>query len=465
MMHHINYRLRISGLLSVVLCLGINLFAQNLSVDSLKLALKNAKHDTTRCYILNALVETENDENTWIDYNTQLLKLSEKNALSKDFKSLYLNYLAIAYNNVGSVYDSKGDIANALEYYHKSLKIREEIQDKAGIAICFNNIAFIYSNPENYTEALNYNHKSLKIQKEINDKDGIARTLNNIGFIYWSQQNFNKALEFYNQSLVIEEEIANKDGISSILSNMGTICYSMGDYDRAFTFYHKSLLIDKETGNKAGLASSLVNEGNVLLKQHKIDMALEDAKLSLKITKELGHSETMANAASLLKKIYKEQHKFKEAFDMYELEIQMRDSINNEETRKATLKRQFQYEYEKQAAADSVKHAEEQKVKNAQLFAQEASLKQEKTQRYALYGGLLLVIGFCVFVFNRFKVTQKQKKIIEEQKVLVDAAFESLNEKNKEVMDSITYARRIQQALITPEIYIDKALNKLNKNA
>jgi len=97
------------------------------------------------------------------------------------------------------------------------------------------------------------------------------------------------------------------------------------------------------------------------------------------------------------------------------------------------------------------------------LQAQAASLKQEKTQRYALYGGLLLVIGFSVFVFNRFKVTQKQKKVIEDQKVLVDKAYEQLHEKNKEVMDSITYARRIQRALITPEVYIEKTLNRLVK--
>ena len=103
-------------------------------------------------------------------------------------------------------------------------------------------------------------------------------------------------------------------------------------------------------------------------------------------------------------------------------------------------------------------------MKNAQLQAQAASLKQEKTQRYALYGGLLLVIGFSVFVFNRFKVTQKQKKVIEDQKVLVDKAYESLHEKNKEVMDSIHYAKRIQRALITSESYIEKQLKKLSND-
>ena len=149
---------------------------------------------------------------------------------------------------------------------------------------------------------------------------------------------------------------------------------------------------------------------------------------------------------------------------MYELEIKMGDSINNEDTKKASIKKQLQYHYEKQAAADSVKNAEEQKIKDAQLMAQSASLKQEKTQRYALYAGLVLIVGFLVFVFNRFRITQRQKKIIEKQKQLVDEAFEKLEEKQKEIMDSIHYAKRIQKALMTSEFLIGKFLKKLNKS-
>ncbi|MBK6983618.1 MAG: hypothetical protein IPH32_02110 [Bacteroidetes bacterium] len=199
-----------------------------------------------------------------------------------------------------------------------------------------------------------------------------------------------------------------------------------------------------------------------MLKQGNNTEAFKYATKSLQISYELGFPWEIKNAVATLKRIYQKQNKFKEALEMYELEIQMRDSINNTETKKASIKKQFQYEYEKKAAADSVKHAEEQKVKNALLTAQQAQLKQEKTQRLALYGGLALVIVFLGFVYNRFRVTQKQKAIIEQQKVLVDEAFTHLEEKNKEVMDSIRYAKRIQTALLTSEKYIERKLNELN---
>lgn len=141
--------------------------------------------------------------------------------------------------------------------------------------------------------------------------------------------------------------------------------------------------------------------------------------------------------------------------------LRMRDSVSNIETRKSTIKKQYQYQYEKKAAADSVKNAEGQKVKNAQLAAQLAQLKQEKIQRLTLYGGLLLVIAFSTVVFNRFKMTQRQKLIIEKQKEQVDIAYEELHKRNKEITDSIIYARRIQRCLLTPEKYIDKQLKRL----
>ncbi len=182
----------------------------------------------------------------------------------------------------------------------------------------------------------------------------------------------------------------------------------------------------------------------------------------MKVAKELGFPEDIMCAAITLKAIYKKQNKYKEAFATYDLFIQMRDTIESEEAKKASIKKQFQYQYEKKAAADSVKHAEERKVKNAQLIVQRSQLKQEKTKRLALYSGLVLMIAFLGFVFNRFIVTQKQKAIIEQQKILVDEAFKHLEEKNKEVMDSIHYAKKIQQALLTSEQYINNALNRLS---
>ena len=142
---------------------------------------------------------------------------------------------------------------------------------------------------------------------------------------------------------------------------------------------------------------------------------------------------------------------------MYELFIATRDSIDSEANQKAVIQQEYKYAYEKQAAADSITNAEADKVKDALLTAEKAENKQhqleataQNQQAYFLYGGLVLALLFGGFIFNRFRVTSKQKGIIEQQKGKVDEAFDALEEKNREIMDSISYAKRIQSAILPP---------------
>ncbi len=498
--------LRTGILLLSLVTFSIKLKAKANRIDSLKNALKLANHDTSRCTILNALIEAEPNDKIWPQYNAHLFNITEINLkkAGNPFRNFYLKKHAIALSNIGFEYNTKGEIRKAIEYFNKALTVQEEISDKPGIANSLLNIGAMHDAQGDVLQGLEYYHRSLKIQEEIKDKQYIANSLNNIGFTYYNQGYIDKALEYYSKSLKIREEMQNKEAIASSLSNIAAVYDMQGDFAKALEYYRISLKMREEIHDNEGIASSLNKIGNIYnkqgdiykaleyctkslkiredindkegialsfnniatiyFKQNNFDEAFKYANLSLKISKELSFPESIRNAAFTLKNIFQKQNKYRKSLEMYELYIQMRDSINNEETKKVSLKKQFQYQYEKKAAADSVKNAEEQKVKNAQLTAQQAQLKQEKIQRYSLYGGLLLVVAFLVFVFNRFKITKRQKAIIENQKDAVDVAYKKLSEKNKEVMDSIHYARKIQNALLTPEKYIAKQINRLTEN-
>lgn len=371
--------------------------------------------------------------------------------------------IATCCNNIGSIYDLTGDISKALEYFSRSVKLYEETGDKMGLGPVFNNIALIYQRQEQNEKALEYNFKSLKAYESVSDKNGIALAYNNIGLIYNRLHQTDKAIEYYNRSFEIHQKTGNKGGMALILNNLGYIYDQKFDEANALEYYTKSLNIYQEINNPRGVAYSLNNIGSVYLSQKRFKEALPYALKSLQLSKSIGFPENIKNSAGLCSKVYEGLHNYKAALENHELFVVMGDSILNVQTKKASLKNQIKYEYEKKAAADSVKNAEVQKVKDAQLIAQQAQIKQEKFQRYGLLAGLAIVFLGLGFAINRFRVTQKQKKIIEEQKIKVDHAFEALAEKNKEVLDSIHYAKRIQTALVTNEKYIHKSLQRLRK--
>ena len=144
-------------------------------------------------------------------------------------------------------------------------------------------------------------------------------------------------------------------------------------------------------------------------------------------------------------KNYLLQKNYKNAFEMHKQFVIMRDSVFSSQTKKAAIKSQLRYDFEKKAAADSVKVMEEKKITDLQL-------KQEETTRYGLYIGLALVIIFAGFMFNRFKITQRQRNIISQQKHIVE-------EKQKEI-DTLYGEKKVFNDQYQP---IRDALDKQNE--
>lgn len=353
--------------------------------------------------------------------------------------------------NLGDIFDSQGNISESLECYLKSLKIRERIADQAGMAYCYNNIALLYEKQDEFDKALSYHEKSLNINSKLGDKYAIATALNNMGLCYFRKLELKKAEEFYTKSLRSYEEINEERGAAFVLSNLGNVYHKQNELEKALLHYNKSLTIRTAIGQKSGVAQCLVNIANIYLLQGKLKEAETNGSTALQIAQEIGVPDKIQSAAHVLFQLYEKQHKGAEALQMHKLYVLMRDSLKNINSQKALITQNTKYEYEKKAAVDSVKVFEEKKVIKAQL-------KQEKTQRFALYGGILLIGLFGAFMYNRFKVTQKQNVLIQEQKAELQEQKELIEEAQKETLDSIHYAKRIQTALIANSAFVDEHL-------
>ena len=398
---------------------------------------------------------------------------------------------ATGLNNLGYIYQHIGDIDKAFMYYNKCLDVRERIGDHAGIAQSLNNIGFIYDDLGEVEKALNYYHESLSIQEKIGDEIGIATSLNNIGTLYDAQGDLKKGLEYYKESLnkrivlgykmdiansytnigsvhqklkqfdkafemaeksiVLQTEIDDKHGLALSYLNLGVFYSERNDFANAAEYYQKSLKIRIGLGDRKNEAKSLYKLGELYFYQRDFDNALKFGKRSLIIAKKLGFPLIIKDTGKLLSDVYKNVGSYKEAIENYELYILMRDSINNEKTQTTAVKKQVQYEYEKQMLA--IQKEQEKK----ELIA----LKEKQQQQWVLYsvsGGLFLVVLFYILLSNRFRLIKYQKKVIEDQKEEVEYQKGLVDEKNNDITASIRYARRIQKAILPKDESIEKLL-------
>jgi serine phosphatase RsbU (regulator of sigma subunit) len=207
----------------------------------------------------------------------------------------------------------------------------------------------------------------------------------------------------------------------------------------------------QSVGSKKGMSETLNNKGKILFEKGYVDVAQSDASRAMKLAQELGFPVLISDAASLLFDIYKKKGDWKNAMEMKELHASMKDSILNSETQKATMRQQMKYEFEKQEALAKLE-AERKAI------VQEEEKKRQRILLFTIIGVLALMVIFAGFIYNRYRVSRRQQKIIEQQKKQVDLAFDQLSEKNREIIDSIHYARRIQTALLKEEEHISKHL-------
>ena len=150
-----------------------------------------------------------------------------KKALSINLKSLkickqsgYKIGIGDAYYNIGQVYYNLGDYNRAYENFLVYLKISEEIGNNTGIANAYNNIGIIFGIKNKYDKALNnfntallFHEKSLKIRENTDDKSAIAASYNDIGNTYLKLGEIDTANYFLNMSLKINLAIGQKDGL------------------------------------------------------------------------------------------------------------------------------------------------------------------------------------------------------------------------------------------------------------
>ena len=215
------------------------------------------------------------------------------------------------------------------------------------------------------------------------------------------------------------------------------------------------------------MSVNYTNIGIIMLIQNKISISEEYILKGKNLAIEIGHKEFISYAYEKMCLLDSARGNYKGAFENHKMYILYNDSIINEETRNKTMQSQMTYDFDKKEAVATAEHKKE--LENQELLSDEKSRKQKTILIFVIIG-LLLVIIFASFVFRSLRLTRKQKTIIEQQKDLVEIQKKEVelqkqivDEHQKSIIDSITYARRIQQSLLPTEKYIEKNLNRLKK--
>ncbi|MFL5752616.1 MAG: tetratricopeptide repeat protein [Bacteroidia bacterium] len=380
------------------------------------------------------------------DYDSSLYYCTQAKILAESIG--WKKGLAQSYNNIGLVYKNQGLYAESLKNHFAALKLREESGDKKGAASSTNNIGNVYQNQLNYPEALRYHLISLRLHSETGNKMGIAGSHNNLGSLYKDMRRFDEALIHHRAALAIRKSIGDNTGMGYSYTNIGNVFQSIKKYNEALKNYLLALSLLEEN-EKLARSTTYINIGAVYTRLKNYNKAEEYSLKALNITRDIGELEGMKDAYHNLSDIYDNTGRFDKALKFLKAFISARDSLTNEESTKKSLRLEMNYEFEKREAATQLEQEKREAVSLAESHKQKIII-------FSVCGILGLVLAFAVFAYRSYLQKQKANEAILKQKMIIE-------EKQKEILDSILYAKRIQTALMPPELYFEKNLKRLKK--
>ncbi|MFZ5551737.1 MAG: tetratricopeptide repeat protein [Bacteroidota bacterium] len=311
-------------------------------------------------------------------------------------------YIGLVHHFLGSSENSKKNYITALEFFRKKNDLKKMASTK-------NNIALMYLEDKEFDTAQKYFDSCLTIRKNLNDHYGMGQSYNNIGTLYFEKEEFKKALEYYITGY--QERITGKAPAS-------------------------------------GLTESMINIGKTYLKLNDEKNAVWWLEEGLKMAEAENHYELKRRASEHLKDLYYQQKQFQKAFEMQELYYEAKDSLFGYDKKMAIENATLQNHFEMKIRQDSISNAEKQIAEN--MVAEEKE-KRNSVVFYSLAGGMVFLLFFIYQLFRTNRQRKKTNAIIVQQK-------DALDQKQKEIVDSINYAKKIQMALLAHDELLQKNL-------
>lgn len=386
----------------------------------------------------------------------------------------------------GLLLRNKGKVGQAREWFLMAVEQRKQINDKGGLASVYNNLGILEFEQGNNNKAAEYAKEAIKLRTEIDDKQGLAASFSNIGNLYEAQGLLQRALESHLKAAAISNDIKDTMGLAGAYTNIGNQYASINDLENCRKYYLKALDLYKAKGDEQGMSMAMGNLSHLMREmknwQAGLDYALQALALKRKVKDQAGTIHTLLAVAQLfhekgnyqVSSVYTKEAvelanklqnaqlrlmatkslaqqlalegNMAEAYHVQEQYIRLNDSIRTAAnmTQLAALEDQYQLQVQDNEVLRLT-------AEKAEAEAELLERNQEQSRNHIL----LLILALTVkalgvgayFIYrSRRKVEALNLRLGDRTREL-ELQHQLLQEKNKAITDSISYAKQLQTYL------------------
>ena len=325
----------------------------------------------------------------------QRLKGLELAQLYKDTGAISANYLAF-----GEVYKAEKNYEQALKYYLLSVNLEEKyIRIEKRLGTVYSLVGNMYNELNQDSLALDYQFKALHIREKYTDGLHIGASQGYIAKAYLKQKKYELAEEYGRKSLHNRVVANDNGGITFACNILGEIKIFKKQYDSAEYYFKKGLTFAK----------------------------IQDSKVNLK------------DSYEKLSFLFEKKGDIKNALAYHKLFSMMNDSLLNSENIRNMAQMKELFESEQKDAEINLLN-KQQIIDKSEIEQQNVKIQSRNTMVIASFISILLLAGLVFIVLKNNRERKKTNELLHSKNLLIE-------QKNKEIIDSINYAKRIQDSL------------------
>jgi len=368
------------------------------------------------------------------DEGEQGLKL----ALDLAKKLNYSEGKAWALFHLGDLRILEGKYGSSIDYLNQSYQLFNKLDIDEGEALSLNAIGLIYLEQENFQKAQEYFKKALKTGNEITHGDSYT----NLAELFLQMEAYSDANTY--AKLALAQGKKNNDSYvqSTSYDVLAAVAMSKGILEQAQVYINESITLKLLLADQKGAASSYLELSRIKRMMNQLDSAHYYTYKAYVMADEVGAKEEIKDAAYSMSRILAGKGFYDSAFFYQNRFVQLNEELMNEQAAKKIAEME----------------AENQNKENQhriQLLQKQNQIESEAMSFYLLLGivGFIILLITLYFFYYRYKVKKRSFENLEAKNRIIQ-------NQNHDILESIRYAKRLQEAILPDHDEIRKSIPK-----
>ena len=363
--------------------------------------------------------------------------------------------LARLYSNMSALYDKSHRFQTSITYLIIALKYAESCD--ANKVTILSNLGQEYININNYEKAERYIKLGYLKAYESERADYILDLAADYALFYQNRNKFKESKVILDSAIKYIDTVDYMESSAKLSRSLSWTYAELGEFQKAIYYGDLNIRLCKQNEDDNGLAEAYEYRGYVFYKQKNYNAAIKMYLDGLDLATKIENMVYIKNFYQSLYRAYDESGDYKNGMRYAKLYIELNDSITNYDN--STINSELETKY------NSEKKESEIKLLNEEAKYSELELSKSKQQKMILLIGLLVsafVLSFVIYSYVQKRraniLISLQKEELQAQKLLVESQKELVEEHQKEIVDSIQYAKRIQYTLLAHQDFVDENL-------